>query len=142
MNNKIIGDEGEKEVCALINCPNCNSKLMLLPPSFPMYDVQCTRCLFRAQVKTSSSAPVNSVRGSGWDIYEKVMKAGYLTPPLIVNFKWNTKNGVQQAIRFYPFIAKDNLLPYILKPAAKRANYKMFRYVKLNKIPYFELYSR
>ena len=36
MSNKETGDIGEQEVCDLVGCPNCSSKLMLLPPSFPL----------------------------------------------------------------------------------------------------------
>lgn len=142
MNNKQVGDIGEKEVCQLILCPNCNSKLILLPPSFPMFDVQCTKCMFRAQDKTINSKPSKNIRGAGWTIYEKVVKAGYLTPPLFVNFKWFDKEGFRQVIWFFPFIAKGNLKPYKLSPKAKRANYEMFRYINLDKIPFIELYSQ
>ncbi len=133
--NKQAGDFGESEVCELIKCPNCTNKLVLLPQGFPMYDVQCSRCLFRAQVKTVNSNPKNTIFGAGWDIYDKVLKAGYLAPSLIINFKWNTKEGSCREIRFYPFIAKGNIKKYQLSPTARRANYKMFRYVKLDKIP-------
>jgi hypothetical protein len=143
MGNKTVGDIGEKEVVQYVPCPNCQSKLMLLPESFPMYDVQCSRCLFRAQVKTINSKPKSSIFGAGWDIFEKVLKAGYLTPQLIVNFKWKSKNGgLCQEIRFYPFIAKGNVQKYQLSEKAKRANYWMFRYIKLDKIPYIQLYQQ
>lgn len=141
-NNKIAGDFGENEVVDLIPCPNCDKKLMTLPKNFPLFDVQCTGCMFRAQVKTVNSAPRGSIFGAGWRIYEKVSKAGYLAPPLIVNFKWITKEGFRQVIRFYPFVAKGNLRPYKLSATAKRANYHMFAYIKLDKIPFFELYSQ
>lgn len=44
INNRKSGDEGEKEIIKLINCPNCGKKLMLLPSGYPLYDVQCTGC--------------------------------------------------------------------------------------------------
>lgn len=139
--HKQTGDIGEKEVIEKIKCPNCGKKLVPLPPGFPMYDVQCSRCMFRAQIKTVNSAPRNSIFGAGWDIYDKVLKAGYLAPPLIINFKWKCEGGLCQEIRFYPFIAKANIEKYILSSKAKRANYKMFKYVKLNQAKYFMLYS-
>lgn len=138
-NNKQSGDAGEQEVVNLAQCPNCESKLMLLPPSFPLYDIQCTKCLFRAQVKTSSGKPSDTIRGAGWDIYEKVLKAGHLAPPLIVNYRWTDKDGEHHEIRFYPFIAKENVQKYTLAPTARRANYRMFNYVRLNELPYIEL---
>lgn len=141
MSNKQTGDDGEIEVCELVSCPNCSSKLMLLPPSFPMFDVQCTRCLFRAQIKTVSSKPRGTIFGAGWDIYEKVLKAGHLSPSLIVNFKWLVGDQLNQDIRFYPFIAKENVKKYQLSERARRANYRMFRYVGLDKLPFIQLYK-
>jgi len=139
---KSIGNIGEKEVTELVPCPNCQGKLILLPEGFPMYDVQCSRCLFRAQVKTVSSKPKSSIFGAGWKIFEKVLKAGYLTPPLVVNFKWTGQEGdLCQEIRFYPFIAKGNIQKYKLSEKAKRANYWMFKYVKLDRIPFLTLYQ-
>jgi len=134
MKNKITGDIGENEIVELVPCPNCNSKLTLLPPNFPLADVQCTRCQFRAQVKTNNNKPADSIFGAGYDIYEKVFKAGYLLPPLFTNFKWKDKDGKErQQIRFYPLISKNNIKSYKLSENARRANYKMFRYVGLNK---------
>ena len=138
-NNKSAGDLGEKEVIDLIKCPSCGNKLVLLPQGFPLYDIQCSRCMFRAQVKTNNTKPKGVIFGAGWDIYNKVLKAGYLAPPLIVNFKWETKDGKHREIRFYPFIPKTNIKKYTLSPTAKRANYKMFRYEFLNDIPFFTL---
>ena len=140
--NKEAGDVGEREVCDLVSCPNCSSRLMLLPPSFPMFDVQCTRCLFRAQIKTVNGKPRGTILGAGWDIYEKVLKAGHLSPPLIVNFKWSKEEANHQDIRFYPFIAKENVKKYQLSETARRANYRMFRYVGLDKLPFVQLYSK
>jgi DNA-directed RNA polymerase subunit RPC12/RpoP len=139
MSNKQTGDFGEKEVIELIKCPNCGNKLVLLPPGFPLYDVQCSRCMFRAQIKTNNSRPKNTIFGAGWDIYNKVLKAGYLAPPLIINFKWQDKKGRHQEIRFYPFIARRNIKKYTLAPTARRANYKMFRYDLGYDTPYFML---
>lgn len=141
MNNKLIGDIGENEVVQHVACPNCGKKLMLLPPNFPMYDVQCTGCTFRAQVKTSSTKPKNEVFGAGYDIYEKVLKAGYLSPPLIIVFRWETNEGAFSEIKFYPFIAKGNIEKYTLSAEARRANYRMFKYVKLDKIPHMTLHT-
>lgn len=142
MSNKQSGDQGEIDIVELVPCPNCQKKLMLLPPSYPLYDVQCTGCVFRAQVKTNNCKPKNVIFGAGYDIYEKVMKAGFLSPPLIVNFKWEGKDGgACQEIRFYPFVAKGNIKKYTLSEKARRANYRMFRYEKLDKIPHMVLHQ-
>ena len=140
--NKTSGDIGEQEVVDLIACPNCQKKLMLLPPNYPLFDIQCTGCNFRVQVKTINSKPKKEIFGAGWQIMDKVLKSGYLTPPLITNFKWKEKGISRQEIRFYPFLAKGNLKKYKLSETARRANYEMFRYTNLDKIPYFTLYKR
>ena len=141
MSNKESGDTGEKEVCELVPCPNCDSTLTLLPPSFPLADIQCSRCQFRAQVKTISGKPSDSILGAGYDIYEKVFKAGYLLPPLFANFKWTDKLGSHQEIRFYPFIGKKNVKAYTLSDKAVRAGYRMFRYVGLQSAPHVVMYG-
>src|SRR4051812_6279539 len=97
VSNKVTGDKGEVEVIDLIERPNCTRKLMLLPNSYPLYDVQCTGCFFRAQIKSSNGAkPRDIVRGAGWDIIYKVLKSGALVPPLITNSKWKEKGKKRQ----------------------------------------------
>ncbi len=142
MSCKENGDIGEKEVVELVPCPNCKKKLMLLPPSYPLYDVQCTACNFRAQIKTNNHKPSKVVRGAGWDIMDKVLKAGTLPPPLILNFKWKSKEQAHQEILFYPFVPKEHLQKYTLSETARRANYRMFNCVDLDKLPYFTLYKK
>lgn len=137
--NKEYEDAGEREVVEHVRCPNCGKELMLLPPNYPMNDVQCSGCVFRAQIKTIHSKPKAVIFGAGWDITEKTLKSGYMMPPLIANFKWEDKTGEHQEIRFYPFVPKKNLQNYQLSPTARRANYRMFRYVGLDKLPYFIL---
>ncbi len=140
--SKENGDAGEKDVVELVPCPNCGKKLMLLPKNYPLYDVQCTGCLFRAQVKTNGSKPKPVIFGAGWDIIEKVMKSGYMVPPLITNFKWKDKEGDHQEIRFYPFVPKVNLKMHKLSETARRANYKMFNYIGIDEIPFFTLFKK
>ncbi len=140
--NKENGDIGELEVVDLVPCPNCGKKLMTLPKNYPLYDVQCVGCSFRAQVKTNSCKPKPIIFGAGWDIMEKVLKSGFLTPSLIANFKWTEGGEEKQEIRFYPFVPKKNLKMHQLSPTARRANYKMFNYIGIDKLPFFELYRK
>lgn len=139
--NKQTGVEGERDIIKMLACPNCKKALMLLPPNYPLFDVQCTGCLFRAQVKTINSKPKKLSFGAGWDIMEKVLKSGYMIPPLFANFKWDEKAKQMQEIRFYPFIPKINLTKYQLSSTARRANYKMFHYNGMDKLPFFTLYK-
>ena len=71
--NKHAGDQGELEIVKLVSCPNCGKELMLLPPNYPLYDLQCTGCSFRAQVKTNSCKPKSVVFGAGWQIMNTVI---------------------------------------------------------------------
>ena len=135
---KKLGKYGEIEVIELVNCPNCGKELMLLPEDYPLYDIQCKACLFRAQIKTKNSKPSNTVPGSTWNVMEKVLKAGFLTPPLIVNFKWGNK----QKIIFYPFVPKTNLKKRQVIVKAPHRKLHMFNYVNLNELPSIILYSK
>lgn len=130
------GDSGEKEIIKRAPCPNCGKRLTALPPNYPLYDLQCEGCSFRAQVKTSNSASKSTVRGAGWDIIHKVMKAGFMSPPLIVNFK---PPGHDQEILFFPFVPRSCLTKYRLSKHHRQANYAMFDYRDLDKLPSFRL---
>lgn len=140
--NKERGSAGEQEIVDLVPCPNCGKKLMTLPPNYPLYDVQCSGCSFRAQVKTNAKGPAAIILGAGWDIIEKVMKSGFTVPMLFTNFKWEQKGVERQEIRFYPFIPKKYLQKYTLSPTARRANYRMFHYTGLDQLPHFVVYSK
>jgi len=54
-NSQTTGRKGELDVIRLVRCPNCGKKLMPLPANYPMYDIQCTACTFRARVKTKQT---------------------------------------------------------------------------------------
>lgn len=143
--NYSSGIKGEKEVIKMIPCPNCGKRLFLLPPNYPLYDVSCVGCSFRAQVKTNNAKPRGTLFGAGWHVMDKVLKAGFITPPTIVNFKWEENKSKHQEIRFYPFIPRKNLRKYKLSKRARRANYWMFHYVGMNdqsKLPFFILFKR
>lgn len=142
VNNKLSGDAGEEEVIKLVPCPNCGKSLMCLPENYPLYDLQCTGCSFRVQVKTNNSKPKSEIFGAGWEIIDKVLKSGFMMPPLIVNFKWKEKEIEHQKIMFYPFIPRSHLKKRQLSSTARRASYKMFNYVKLGELPNFILYEK
>jgi DNA-directed RNA polymerase subunit RPC12/RpoP len=130
-----IGNKGELEVIAKVKCPNCGKKLMRLPKGYPLVDVQCKACYFRAQVKSPTSEPKDVIFGAGWDILNKTLKSGYQIPNLIVNFKWN--NG--QEIIFFPFIPKANIKPKVAN--VRGTTYKMFNYIGLKSLPQMTLYK-
>ena len=130
--NQEIGNKGEKIVCK-IPCPNCKKKLVQLPKNYPLYDVQCSGCSFRAQVKTMKGNPKGTIAGAGWDIMEKVLKSGFLIPPLFAVFVGDRKSE----IRFYPFVPKENLKKFQLSKNHRQPNYKMFSYIKMDELPCF-----
>ncbi len=139
--NKQSGDTGELEIVKLIPCPNCAKRLMPLPANYPLFDVQCTGCSFRAQVKTNNTKPKSVIFGAGWQIMNKVLKSGYMSPPLILNFKWQEKDKKRQEIRFYPFVPRKSLHHYRLSAKARRANYEMFVYKGMDTLPHFVMKS-
>lgn len=66
---------------------------------------------------------------------EKVLKSGFMVPPLFTNYKYQNNGVAWQTIIFYPFIPKTNLKKRQLSETARRANYKMFNYKGLFKLP-------
>lgn len=64
-----------------------------------------------------------------------------MTPPLFLNFKWSEKREKKQEIRFYPFVPKKNLSNYKLSETARRANYEMFTYTKMDELPHFLVFK-
>ena len=115
---------------------------MTLPPNYPLFDVQCTGCNFRAQIKTNKSKPKKEIFGATWEIMDKVLKSGFITPPLIVNFKWAIGSRRKQEIRFYPFIPKKNFKKYFTRIKSPPRSLWMFNYIGLDKIPYFVTYRK
>ena len=73
---------------------------------------------------------------------EKVLKSGFITPPIFANFKWIENGKNKQEIRFYPFIPRKTLRKYTLSEKARQANYRMFHYTELDKLPYFVMYQK
>ena len=140
--NRRNGELGEREVVKLVACPNCGKTLVQLPKNYPLFDIQCSGCSFRAQVKTNNCRPKDVIFGAGWDVMEKVLKSGFMVPPLFTNFKWKEGKKIRRKIIFYPFIPKANLKKRQLSESAKRANYKMFNYVGLNNLPCFTVYEK
>ena len=138
-----VGDAGEDEIAKDAPCPNCGHRLVKFSKkNYPLYDLQCESCFFRVQVKTSGSSPKNSVPGAGWDIISKVLKAGFLAPPLIVNFKGKKGKLAQSEILFFPFVTKEYMDQYELGKNHRQAGYKMFTYGRLKQLPHFRLGTR
>lgn len=140
--NKAFGHNGAKDVVAKMLCPYCGNRLILLPPDFPLYDIQCSACTFRAQVKTNNGKPRNQIYGAGWDIMDKHTRSGYMIPPLIANFAWREGMAGRQKIIFYPFIPKSSLKKYTRSPNKYRGEYDMFNYRGLERLPQVVVFER
>lgn len=129
--SKQEGSKGEQEIIDLIKCPNCGAKLMSLPVGYPLFDVQCKKCLFRAQIKTNNCKPKDQVFGAGWDIMQKNLRTGQMIPPLIVNFKWQEGSSQRRKVIFFPFLTKKNIKLKIRSESGAHPGYQEFNYVGL-----------
>jgi hypothetical protein len=69
----------------------------------------------------------------------KVLKAGFLAPPLIVSFNWKEKKRTQSEMLFFPFVTKRFMDKYVLGENHRQEGYKMFNYARLNSLPHFRL---
>lgn len=118
---------------------------MSLPVGFPLFDVQCTRCMFRAQVKTARCAPPkDQIFGAGWDVLEKTRKTGQLIPPLLVNYQWQDASTGQarHEIYFFPFLTSCNIRRRQRSLDGQRPGYKEFNYVGLLTAPQMRLFPK
>lgn len=107
--NKQTGDTGELTIARMIKCPNCKRELRPLPPNYVLFDVQCSGCVFRAQVKTNRCAPKEVIFGAGYSVLKHYLRTGHMIPPLIVNFEWKARGRRRHEIRFYPFLAESHV---------------------------------
>lgn len=129
--NAARGKDGERDVIRKIRCPNCGKRLMALPTGFPLYDLQCTGCVFRAQVKTNNSKPKDIIFGAGFAVLGHALRTGQLIPPLIANFRWREGRKRKQLIILYPFLSLHHIRKRVLSKRSRHAGYVMFNYVGL-----------
>ena len=86
--NAELGAQAEAYIVEHFRCPSCGHELRALPPGYPLYDVQCSRCLLRAQVKRVRAKPRDRIRGASWTVLSHHLKTGHLLPPMFVCFGW------------------------------------------------------
>lgn len=129
--NQQKGTDGEEDVVHKVRCPHCGKRLQLLPPGFPLYDVQCEGCVFRAQVKTNACKPKAQIFGAGYRMLSHSRHSGQLIPPLIANFRWREKGKACQEIWLYPFLTKQNIRKKVRSGRGSRPGYEEFNYVGL-----------
>jgi hypothetical protein len=143
---KETGDAGETFVAENVPCPNCGKQLLLLPASYPLFDIQCGSCLFRCQVKTTRTKLHTQIRGAGQRIMETAQRLGSPIPPIISVSNWGNDDNSPPMVRFFPFIPRTHLKEHRPfknsdpdDPRYPRRNYRMFNYVRMDKLPSFVL---
>jgi type II restriction enzyme len=128
-----LGKLGENLVCRKANCPSCKRRMTLkcLPANFKCADVICDFCGYLAQVKTSSSAHIESIPdfilGAAWGPQKERMDAGIYFPLFFVLV------GVNKSTACY-YLSADLQMPEIFQPRrplssnARRAGWQGFLY--------------
>jgi hypothetical protein len=139
---KDTGDAGEKFVAERVPCPNCAKQLQTLPASYPLFDIQCGSCLFRCQVKTTRTKLHTQIRGAGLRIMQAAQKLGSPISPIISVSNWGNDDSPSM-VRFFPFIPRTHLEEHRpfknTDPDHPRHDYRMFNYVRMDKLPSFVL---
>jgi hypothetical protein len=135
------GDAGEEFVASSVPCPYCDRKLELLPKNYPLFDVQCSSCLFRAQVKTSKTPISGTIPGGGLKMKESARRLGILSPPIISVSNMKANKADERLVQFFPFIPESHTKkkPPLKDPKREHLKYRMFDYVRMNELPRFVL---
>jgi hypothetical protein len=135
-----IGTEAEAFVASHVACPSCGNALRPLAPGYPMYDVECTRCLLRAQVKRIAMAPRDRIRGASWDVLRHHVRTGHLLPPMFACFGWPSSAEEPQTVWFFPLIPVTNLRKRVLSERHQTPGRKMAEYVDMRAVPHFVVF--
>lgn len=88
MSSTYDGEQAVKFISTSVPCPSCAGPLMELPRSYPIFDVQCSKCLFQAQVKRVAAGPRHRIRGASWGPIDVLVRTGLLLPPIFICFGW------------------------------------------------------
>lgn len=135
------GVEAEQFVVARVPCPSCGSALRGLPPGYPLYDVECTRCLLRAQVKRVLAPPRDRIRGASWDVISHHVRTGHLIPPLFACFGWPKGGSAPSVVWFFPFIPLRNIEKRTLSERHQTPGRRMTEYVRMRALPHVVVYE-
>lgn len=138
----VSGAEAERFVVDRIPCPSCSSALRALPAGYPLYDVECTRCLLRAQVKRILARPRDRIRGATWDVMSHHFKTGHLIPPMFACFGWPAGRPEPHVVWFFPLIPTRNLKMRVLSERHQtQAGRRMAEYVDMRSLPRFVVFG-
>lgn len=114
-----LGDEAESFVAERVPCPSCGSPLRQLPPGYPLFDLQCSACLFRAQVKRVQEKPRSRLRGGSWNVVNTYLRTGQLLPPMFVCFGWPRSRSEPESVYFFPLVPARNVAKRVLSERHK-----------------------
>ena len=108
-----------------------------LAPGYPLFDVQCSRCLFRAQVKRVQERPRNRLRGGSWNVVNTYLRTGQLLPPMFVCFDWPRSELEPGSVYFFPLVPARNVSKRVLSEAHKTdAGRAMVEYREMLSLPH------
>lgn len=132
-----LGEEAERFVVEHVRCPSCGSPLRQLPSGYPLFDLQCSACLFRAQVKRVQEKPRSRLRGGSWSVVSTYLRTGQLLPPMFVCFDWPRAQAEPGAVYFFPLVPAKNVVKRVLSPQHKTdAGRAMAEYRDMLSLPY------
>lgn len=141
MSNAARGTEAEQFVIAHVPCPSCGHELRALHKGFPLYDLDCTRCLLRTQVKRILAPPRNRIRGASWDVMNHHLRTGQLVPPIFACFGWRKEDSEPQ-VYFFPFIPATHLKKRVLSESHATPGRKMTEYERMLELPKIVVWER
>jgi hypothetical protein len=130
------GTEAERFIIDQLSCPSCGSSLRQLPTGYPLYDLECVRCLFRAQVKRVKAGPRDRLRGGSYDLVSHHLKTGHLLPPLFVCFGWATGAVNPSEVWLFPLVPAKNVKLRVLSEKHSTPGRRMAEYVEMRKLPH------
>lgn len=142
MSNAARGEEAERFVVSHVPCPSCAHELRALPRGYPLYDIDCTRCLFRAQVKRVLARPRSRIRGASWEVMQHHLKTGHLIPPIFACFGWRSDAVAPESIYFFPFIPATHLKVRVLSANHKTPGRRMTEYERMLELPHMVVWPR
>lgn len=132
-----LGEEAERFIAERVPCPSCGGALHELARGYPLFDVQCSRCLFRAQVKRVQESPRNRLRGGSWSVVNTYLRTGQLLPPMFVRFDWPRTEREPGTVYFFPLVPAKNVSKRVLSASHKTdAGRAMVEYRDMLSLPH------
>ena len=132
-----LGEAAEQLIADRVPCPSCGSALQQLARGYPLFDIQCSKCLFRAQVKRVHEPPRSRLRGGSWNVVNTYLRTGQLLPPMFVCFGWPRLLAEPSAIYFFPIVPAKNVTKRVLSETHKTdAGRAMVEYRDMLSLPH------